>query len=775
MENPKNQIAERIKEASNVLVTVSANPSVDQLSAAIGLTLLLNKLDKHASAVFSGQVPSTLEFLKPDETLEKNTDSLRDFIIALDKSKADKLRYKVEDTMVKIFITPYRTSIGQQDLEFSQGDFNVDVVIALGVHSREELDQAITAHGRILHDATVASINTNSEGADVGSMNWADAKASSLCEMVVSLAELVKANSLDAQMATALLTGIVAETDRFSNQKTTSVTMSASAKLMTAGANQQLVSSKLEQPEELPPAEPLAKKEPKKGAKDKDQKPPEDAASGDGSLRIEHDEEPEAPEPPAEEPAKPIEQIKIDDQGQMLPMEPPQLPPPPPPEPPHEEPPAPPPPPPLPPMNEPTLPPPVPKSEAHIKVDSRDFLEQPPLTQRLEDAMQTTMPQVPGELGLAPPPDEDTGYDPTGGSLNLPAVNTPLLKHNSGAAHTNDEPLPPPPPLPPRPKAPEPKPEPPQLPPPPPPEPPHEEPPAPPPPPPPAPEPLPPPPPPPVPPKPPEPQLPQAVIDVMDDRTLKELERVVDSPHRTASAKVGEGKTLKALEQTFNSPHLTAPPPAPEPLFPPLPAPGSAAPKKDDDMALDYEAIDSEPPEHADKPDPKKDAADNPSPADDLGAPEVTDVPVLTIPGSAPVAPADDVTLPAAVTDGADTNQPLADAPTGGTNLDELPTETNARDQVAAALAAASGTEPLEPPAAMGASPLSEIEHQKPGAHIDIDKDGTVSFPQTLVPESDSLPPDDTAAPASDATAPPTMPPPIMPPVPSADSSSPAS
>ena len=31
--------------------------------------------------------------------------SLRDFIVALDKSKADKLRYKVEDKFVKIFIT----------------------------------------------------------------------------------------------------------------------------------------------------------------------------------------------------------------------------------------------------------------------------------------------------------------------------------------------------------------------------------------------------------------------------------------------------------------------------------------------------------------------------------------------------------------------------------------------------------------------------------------------------------------------------------------------
>src|SRR5580692_3524546 len=134
MDNPKQQVIERLKQANNVLVTVRSNPSVDQLAACIGLTLMLNKIGKHATAVFSGEIPSTIEFLKPEATLEKNTDSLRDFIIALDKSKADKLRYKVEDNVVRIFITPYKTSIGQEDLEFSEGDFNVDVVIALGVH-----------------------------------------------------------------------------------------------------------------------------------------------------------------------------------------------------------------------------------------------------------------------------------------------------------------------------------------------------------------------------------------------------------------------------------------------------------------------------------------------------------------------------------------------------------------------------------------------------------------------------------------------------------------
>src|SRR5580693_9286657 len=139
MDDAKNQLVEKIRSANNILVTVSRNPSVDQLAACIGLTLILNKLNKHATAVFSGDVPSTIEFLQPEQTLEKNTDSLRDFIISLDKAKADKLRYKVEDKVVKIFITPYRTSISEKDLEFSQGDFNVDVVVALGVHEQKDL------------------------------------------------------------------------------------------------------------------------------------------------------------------------------------------------------------------------------------------------------------------------------------------------------------------------------------------------------------------------------------------------------------------------------------------------------------------------------------------------------------------------------------------------------------------------------------------------------------------------------------------------------------
>lgn len=244
-QNTKQQIVDVLKNATNVLVTVSANPSVDQLSACIGLTLMMNKLEKHTTAVFSGRVPSTIEFLQPEKTLEQNTDSLRDFIISLDRSKADKLRYKIEDNIVKIFITPYRTSLSSADLQYSQGDFNVDAVVALGVDKREHLDQAITAHGRILHDATVVGVSCGSVPTAVGSINWHEPASSSLCEMLVSISEAFQSGLLDTQMATAFLTGIVAETERFSNEKTSPKVMTMSAQLMAAGANQQLISTQL--------------------------------------------------------------------------------------------------------------------------------------------------------------------------------------------------------------------------------------------------------------------------------------------------------------------------------------------------------------------------------------------------------------------------------------------------------------------------------------------------------------------------------------------------
>lgn len=248
----KKQIIDKIKDSNNVLVALNNNPTVDELSAALGLTLAINKIDKHATAVFSGDIPAAIEFLEPEKTFENTVLSLQDFIIALDKEKADHLRYKVEGDMVKIFITPYRTTIDEHDLEFSQGDYNVDFVLAIGVQDKDSLDKALESHGQILDDATVASVGLE-QPSSLGSINWNDKNASSYCEIVAGLVKDLKADNgvLDEQIATALLTGIVAATDRFSNAKTSSRVMTTAADLMSAGANQQLIAVQLQKADEI--------------------------------------------------------------------------------------------------------------------------------------------------------------------------------------------------------------------------------------------------------------------------------------------------------------------------------------------------------------------------------------------------------------------------------------------------------------------------------------------------------------------------------------------
>lgn len=246
----KQQVVEKIKGSEKILVTVSSDPSVDELSAALALTLLLDKQSKYATAIFSGETPPAIAFLEPEKTFDDTTDSLRDFIIALNKEKADHLRYKVEGDAVKIFITPYKTVIDESDLEFSQGDYNVELVIALGVNEQDDLDGALANHGQILHDASIITITAGDQTSNLGGIDWHDGGASSISEMIAGLAEALKVDKkkplLDEPIATALLTGIVAQTDRFSNEHTTSKAMTIAASLMSAGADQQLIANELQ-------------------------------------------------------------------------------------------------------------------------------------------------------------------------------------------------------------------------------------------------------------------------------------------------------------------------------------------------------------------------------------------------------------------------------------------------------------------------------------------------------------------------------------------------
>ena len=242
------RVAEKIQKGANILIALSKDPNVDEISAAIALAIVLDQQKKHVTAIYSGKTPNTLEFLKPEETFEKDTSSLQDFIIALNKSKADHLTYKLDGDYVKIYITPYKGQVKKDDLEYSYGDYNVDLVIVFNVNAGSEIDSALSEYGRIMHDASAINITSGAPGR-FADLEWSDPEKSSVCEMVYNLLKELNVTDVSQEVATALLTGILSATERFSNSRTKPTTMAVASKLMEAGADQQLISANILKPE----------------------------------------------------------------------------------------------------------------------------------------------------------------------------------------------------------------------------------------------------------------------------------------------------------------------------------------------------------------------------------------------------------------------------------------------------------------------------------------------------------------------------------------------
>ena len=243
----KQQLADKLREAETVLVTTDASPSISQLSAGLGLVGILEEMDKSALFVYDGEVSPALDFLKPAEAISADAESLRDFIISFDTSKVDKFRYTQEDNQYNILLTPGRKQvINEEDIRYHKGDFNIDLVLALGVSSRSSICQAVGQHNQLMDGIPMVNILTDNQRSSLETEFWQADTVCSLGEMVYDLSQVMEDNyRLDRQVANALLTSIVEHTERFKNKHTQADTMHISGELIRCGADPSLVAESL--------------------------------------------------------------------------------------------------------------------------------------------------------------------------------------------------------------------------------------------------------------------------------------------------------------------------------------------------------------------------------------------------------------------------------------------------------------------------------------------------------------------------------------------------
>jgi nanoRNase/pAp phosphatase (c-di-AMP/oligoRNAs hydrolase) len=239
---PKQQASELIKQAENIVIVTSREPSNDQLSAAVAMQRVLNKLHKQASVVITDKLPKSAD-LYDTQFISKEIQGVRDFVISVDMHDVvvDKLKYNVEGDRLDVTVTPLNGNFTAKDVSFEHGPFKFDLVIALGVPQILKLDKIVEQNPTIFDGLHLINVDYHRINEEYGSVNYIDQNASSVCEMLVSLFESLEQGIIDESIATALYTGITSATHNFTIPSTTAKAMTVAAQMLAAGAKQQEV------------------------------------------------------------------------------------------------------------------------------------------------------------------------------------------------------------------------------------------------------------------------------------------------------------------------------------------------------------------------------------------------------------------------------------------------------------------------------------------------------------------------------------------------------
>jgi len=243
---PKQQASEAIRQAESILLVTGARPNIDQVASVVALTHMLRKMDKKVTPLVTDRVPGGAQFIARN-VVETSLNGSRDFIVQLSLAKAevDKVKYTVDDGKLNIHVTPFSGGFNASDVSFDKGDYHFDLIIALGVPKRANLDRIFEQNPRLLTTIPMLNIDYHRINEQHGAINLLETNSSTLSEMVLALGESVQGGLLDAQVATALLAGIMAATDRFTSANTTAKSMTVAAQMLAAGADQQKVTKEI--------------------------------------------------------------------------------------------------------------------------------------------------------------------------------------------------------------------------------------------------------------------------------------------------------------------------------------------------------------------------------------------------------------------------------------------------------------------------------------------------------------------------------------------------
>lgn len=238
--SPKQQAVNEIKKAGRILLLGNKKPGGDTLGSLLALSKSLSRIGKTIDLVVSASIDQKYDFLAKEKDIKKEYGQIDGKVIKIDTKKipVSGMKWQKEDNFLNIYLDTDK-NLKYEFIELVNGQPKPDLVVIVNTPDVEKIDVVYDKNTELFYEVPIINIDHHSGNEYYGTVNLIDLTATSTAEILVSLFEALGIKIDDTDTATALLSGIIEDTQSFRDKTTTPKSLTVAAQLLAAGARQQ--------------------------------------------------------------------------------------------------------------------------------------------------------------------------------------------------------------------------------------------------------------------------------------------------------------------------------------------------------------------------------------------------------------------------------------------------------------------------------------------------------------------------------------------------------
>lgn len=242
--NETQQLRQVLNNSRHILLVMNSAQNIDSICGAVAWKKWLEKQNKQVDIIADNFVlPKNLKFIKGVEEIQSQISHLQKFILKVDISnvKIDTLSYDIKDNWLSIYLTPKQGVITKNELRTAQSSLKYDLIITLNAQDLESLGKIFWSNTDLFYKVPVINFDNHPGNEHFGQVNFVDLTATSISEIIYKNLAQISQSHIDAEIATALLTGMISQTQSFKTSNVTPHTLNTASQLMNLGADREKI------------------------------------------------------------------------------------------------------------------------------------------------------------------------------------------------------------------------------------------------------------------------------------------------------------------------------------------------------------------------------------------------------------------------------------------------------------------------------------------------------------------------------------------------------